>query len=88
VIDGTTRAHRASHAAATDFRLGIATLTAFHNSEGRLLSIAGKHLRGGEIVAARRRNRPHGPIAHRLWRSISQEASALRASIAKRDRQI
>src|SRR6516164_9293416 len=55
--------------------------------DGRLLSIAGKHLRGGggEIVAARRRDRPHGPVANRLWRFISQEASALRASIRKRD---
>jgi DNA-binding transcriptional LysR family regulator len=58
--------------------------------DGRLLSIAGKHLRGGggEIVAARRRNRPHGPVASRLWRFISQEASAVRASIRKRDHQI
>ena len=58
--------------------------------DGRLLSIAGKHLRGGggEIVAARRRDRPHGPVANRLWRFISQEASAVRASIRKRDRQI
>jgi len=58
--------------------------------DGRLLSIAGKHLRGGggEIVAARRRDRPHGPVANRLWRFISHEASAVRASIRKRDRQI
>jgi DNA-binding transcriptional LysR family regulator len=57
---------------------------------GRLLSIAGKHLRGGsgEIVAARRCDRPHGSVANRLWRFISEEASALRASIAKRDRDI
>jgi hypothetical protein len=54
------------------------------------MAIAGKHLRGGggEIVAARRRDRAHGPVANRLWRFISQEASAVRASIRKRDRQI
>jgi DNA-binding transcriptional LysR family regulator len=58
--------------------------------DGSLLSIAGKHLRGGdgEIVAARRRDRPHGPVANQLWRFISQEASVLRASIAKRDRHL
>jgi DNA-binding transcriptional LysR family regulator len=55
--------------------------------DGRLLSIAGKHLRGGtgEIVAARRGDRPHGPISRRLWRFINQEAPALRASVKKRD---
>jgi DNA-binding transcriptional LysR family regulator len=56
--------------------------------DGRLLSIAGKHLRGGagEVVAARRCDRPHGPVASRLWRFIDQQASALRKAIAKRDR--
>lgn len=56
--------------------------------DGRLLSIAGNHLRGGagEVVAARRRDRPHGPIANRLWQFIDQQASALRKAIAKRDR--
>ncbi len=40
--------------------------------EKRLLSIAGRYFKGGqaEIVAARRRNAPHGPIAHRLWHFI------------------
>jgi len=57
--------------------------------DGRLLSIAGKHLRGGagEVVAARRRDRPHGPVADRLWQFIDQQASALRKAIAKRDRE-
>ena len=56
--------------------------------DGRLLSIAGKYLRGGtgEVVAARRRDRPHGPVANRLWHFIDQHASALRKAIAKRDR--
>jgi DNA-binding transcriptional LysR family regulator len=55
--------------------------------DGRLLSIAGKHLRGGdgEIVAARRRDRPHGTIANRLWRFIEEQAPALHAVMAKRD---
>jgi DNA-binding transcriptional LysR family regulator len=54
--------------------------------DGRLISIAGKHLQGGsgEIVAARRRGRPHGPIANRLWRFIEEEAPALKAVMKKR----
>jgi hypothetical protein len=41
-----------------------------------LLDIGGKHLRGGvaEIVAARRREAPHGPIAGRLWHYIGEQA--------------
>ena len=51
--------------------------------DGRLLSIAGRHLRGGsgEMVAARRRDRPHGPIAKRLWHYIVQQAPVLKATI-------
>ncbi|RUY22990.1 LysR family transcriptional regulator, partial [Mesorhizobium sp. M7A.F.Ca.US.001.04.2.1] len=43
-------------------------------------SIAGRHLPGrtDELVVARRRDRPHGPIANRLWDHIQQEAPALR----------
>jgi DNA-binding transcriptional LysR family regulator len=46
---------------------------------GRLLSIAGRHLRGGraELVAARRADTPHGPVAGRLWRYIGEQAPAL-----------
>jgi DNA-binding transcriptional LysR family regulator len=56
--------------------------------DGRLLSIAGKHLRGGtgEVVAARRRDRPNGPVASLLWHFIGQQASALRKAIRKQDR--
>jgi DNA-binding transcriptional LysR family regulator len=45
--------------------------------DGRLLSIAGRHLRGGrvELTAARRRDIPHGPIAHRLWQHIGERAA-------------
>jgi DNA-binding transcriptional LysR family regulator len=54
--------------------------------DGRLLSLAGKHLRGGagEIVAARRRDRPHGPISDLLWQFIHEQAPALRMATAKR----
>ena len=46
---------------------------------GRLLDITGRHLRGGmaALVAARRRDSPHGPIANRLWRYIAEEAANL-----------
>jgi DNA-binding transcriptional LysR family regulator len=51
--------------------------------DGRLRSIAGRHLPGRteELVAARRRDRPHGPIANRLWDYIEQEAPALRRAL-------
>jgi DNA-binding transcriptional LysR family regulator len=46
--------------------------------DGRLLSIAGRHLKGGRIdlTAARRRDVPHGPIANQLWRHIEARAAA------------
>jgi DNA-binding transcriptional LysR family regulator len=42
-----------------------------------LLPITGKHFKGGrvELVAARRRNTPHGPIANRLWHFIGEQAA-------------
>jgi hypothetical protein len=51
--------------------------------DGRLLSIAGRHFKGGqaELVAARRRNTPHGPVANRLWRYIEEQAAELIAAI-------
>jgi DNA-binding transcriptional LysR family regulator len=54
--------------------------------DGRLLSIAGKHLRGGggEIVAARRRDAPHGPVANRLWSFVAAQAPALSSTIKRR----
>jgi len=47
--------------------------------DGSLLPITGKHFRGGqvELVAARRRNTPHGPIADRLWQFIADEADRM-----------
>lgn len=46
---------------------------------GRLVSIAGKHLRGTSVrlVAARRHDKPHGPVATRLWRYIEEQARVL-----------
>lgn len=51
--------------------------------DGRLVSIGGKHLRGGqiEIVAARRRAEAHGPVANRLWTYIAEQASAFAPAI-------
>ena len=47
---------------------------------GKLVALTGKHLKGGvsEIVAARRHDRPHGPVAQRLWRYIEEQAASLR----------
>jgi DNA-binding transcriptional LysR family regulator len=41
--------------------------------KGRLQSIAGRYLPGSveELVAARRSDRPHGPVANRLWDYIN-----------------
>lgn len=48
--------------------------------KGQLLSIAGKYLPGSieTLVAARRRDRPHGPIANELWNFIQKQISSLR----------
>lgn len=52
--------------------------------EGRLLDISGKYLKGGavDLVAARRREGPHGPIANRLWGYIAEESGGFVATIA------
>jgi len=44
----------------------------------------GKYFKGGqaELVAARRRTAPHGPIAHRLWQFIG--SAGLTASSRQR----
>jgi DNA-binding transcriptional LysR family regulator len=51
--------------------------------QGRLVAITGRHFPGakGELVAARRRHEPHGPVATRLWRYIEAEAPMLRALV-------
>ena len=47
--------------------------------ERRLLPITGKHFPGAEaeLVAARRRDAAHGPIANRLWQYIADEAAKM-----------
>ncbi|WP_407178904.1 LysR family transcriptional regulator [Bradyrhizobium sp. STM 3562] len=47
--------------------------------EKRLLPITGTHFRGGEaeLVAARLRHAPHGPVATRLWRFIAEQAARI-----------
>ncbi|SFL20042.1 LysR family transcriptional regulator [Lysobacter sp. cf310] len=51
--------------------------------DGRLLSIAGRHFPGRveELVAARRRDRPQGPVAQRLWAYLQAQAPALRDAL-------
>jgi DNA-binding transcriptional LysR family regulator len=46
--------------------------------DASLLPIVGRNFKGGqvELVAARRRNMPHGPVANRLWHYIGEQASA------------
>jgi DNA-binding transcriptional LysR family regulator len=54
--------------------------------DGRLLSLAGRHFPGRveQLVAARRRDRPHGPVAQRLWASLRAQAPGLRAELQGR----
>lgn len=49
---------------------------------GRLVSLAGRYLAGSteELVAARRADRPQGPVAGRLWRYLREQASQVRAA--------
>jgi DNA-binding transcriptional LysR family regulator len=46
--------------------------------DASLSPITGKHFKGDkfELVAAWRRNTPHGPIANRLWQFIGAQAKA------------
>jgi DNA-binding transcriptional LysR family regulator len=49
----------------------------------RLIPITGRHFKGGqaELVAARRRNVPHGPVANRLWQFIGEQAAKFDAAV-------
>lgn len=49
--------------------------------DGRLLCMLGRHFPGvtEELVAARRRDRPQGPVANQLWQYIETQASSLRS---------
>ena len=62
-----------------------AFLVADELRDGRLLSIAGKHFRGGgaDLVAARRRNARHGPMATRLWSYLADEAPSFRVLVER-----
>ncbi|ROU04459.1 LysR family transcriptional regulator [Lysobacter enzymogenes] len=59
-------------------------LVADELADGRLLSIAGRHLpgRSERLVAARRRDRAHGPVATRLWDRLRAQAPQIRAALA------
>lgn len=52
--------------------------------DGRLISIANRHLPGSveELVAARRTDRAQGPVSNRLWCYLQNAAPALRRALA------
>lgn len=54
---------------------------------GRLLSIAGKYFPGmtDDLVVARRADRPHGPMANKLWSYLQQEAHVVAAYLNSAD---
>lgn len=47
--------------------------------DGSLIPITGSYFKGGrnELVAARRRDTPHGPVANRLWQFIADQAARI-----------
>lgn len=57
--------------------------------EGTLLSIAGRHFPGmvQELAVARRRDRPHGPVANRLWDFLGDHAPVLEPALGRMPRQ-
>ncbi|MBM0106796.1 LysR family transcriptional regulator [Steroidobacter sp. S1-65] len=52
--------------------------------DGRLVSLAGRHYPGvvEDLVVARRADRPHGPIASRLWSYLQEQAPSVRSQLA------
>ncbi|MFM9368474.1 LysR family transcriptional regulator [Streptomyces sp. Da 82-17] len=52
---------------------------------GSLLSIAGRHFPGvvEDLAAARRRDRPHGPVADQLWDYLTRHAPLLRPTLGR-----
>ncbi|MEU6629102.1 LysR family transcriptional regulator [Streptomyces parvus] len=52
---------------------------------GSLLSIAGQHFPGvvEELSAARRRDRPHGPVADQLWDFLARHAAVLKPALGR-----
>lgn len=82
VVGGAFQCNVADHEMKKDFILqGMAWghLPRFMIEEelrdGRLLSIAGRHFPGitEELVVGRRRDRPHGPVAERLWEELEAQ---------------
>jgi DNA-binding transcriptional LysR family regulator len=67
ILQGMGWGHMPDHLVADELR------------SGQLLSIAGRYFLGvqGDMVAARLRNVPHGPIAERLWQFIASQAPIL-----------
>ena len=55
---------------------------------GKLRSIAGRHFPGvvEELVAARRSDRPHGPVAQRLWALLASHAPVLSPAMGRMPR--
>jgi DNA-binding transcriptional LysR family regulator len=55
--------------------------------DARLLPITGRYFKGGqaELVAARRLDKPHGPIAEKLWRFIGEQAANSEWRVANRE---
>jgi DNA-binding transcriptional LysR family regulator len=53
--------------------------------DGRLLSIAGRHFPGvvEDLAAARRRDRPHGPVADQLWSFLAANAPVLQPRLGR-----
>ncbi len=54
-------------------------------ADGRLLSIAGRHLPGvvEDLVVARRRDRPHGPVAAELWEFLQVHSPLMDAQLGQ-----
>jgi DNA-binding transcriptional LysR family regulator len=51
--------------------------------DGRLLPIVCRHFPGvtEDLVAARRRDRPQGPVANQLWQYLESQAAAVRSTL-------
>ncbi|WAS95879.1 LysR family transcriptional regulator [Nannocystis punicea] len=54
-------------------------------ADGRLLCLSGQHFPGlvEDLVAARCSDRPHGPVATRLWQYLQEQAPQFRAATRK-----
>jgi len=52
-------------------------------ARGQLLALTNRHLPGRteELVAARRRDRVHGPVANRLWDFLRKQATVFRTAV-------